>query len=120
MVLYIGTAVKCSFIFSELKRQCNVYPQSLVFGFPLSRKLDLSRKVWFPATYFQHKVIRQSSVQISLITQKFSASFFKNIKRKNRSEAFCVSSENILHLTFCGLKMWRKPNTKPTQIYTKL
>ena len=53
------------------------YQQSLVFGFPLSRKLDLSRKVWFPETYFQHKVIRQSSVQISLITQKISVSFFK-------------------------------------------
>ena len=87
----------------------------MVFGFLFSRKLGLSakiglsRKVWFPATYFQHKVIRQSSVQISLITQKFSASFFNNIKRKYRSEAFCVSSENILHLTFRGLKMWRKP-----------
>ena len=73
-----------------------------VFGFPLSRKLDLSRKVLFPATYFQHKVIRQSSVQISLITQNFSAAFLEIIKRKNRREAFCVSSENILHLTFCS------------------
>ena len=53
--------------------------------------------------YFQHKVFRQCLVQISLITQKFSASFFKNIKRKNRGEVFGVSSENILHLTFCGL-----------------
>ena len=69
---------------------------------------------------FSTKVFRQSSVQNSVITQKFSASFLKIIKRKNRSEAFCVSSENILHLTFCGLKMWRKCNTKPLQIYTKL
>ena len=75
----------------------------------MSRKLDLSRKVWFYATYFQHKVIRQSSVQISLITQNFSAAFLEIIKRKNRREALSVSSENILHLTFSGLAKWLNP-----------
>ena len=38
--------------------------------------------------------------------------------RKNRSEAFCVSSENILHLTFRGLFSGGKFSTKPIQIYT--
>ncbi len=28
---------------------------------------------------------------------------FARERGKYRSEAFCVSSENILHLTFCGL-----------------
>ena len=91
----------------------------MVFGFPLSRKLDLSRKVWFSAMYFQHKVFRQCSVQISLITQKFSASFFKNIKRKNRGEVFGVSSENILHLTSRGFMQWRFPAHGTSQIYRK-
>ena len=65
--------------FRNLKDNVTLLLQSLVFGFPLSRKLDLSRKDWFPATYFQHKVFRQSSVQISLITQNFSATFLKII-----------------------------------------
>ena len=80
------------------------------------QRLVCHAKFGFPQCIFNTKFFWQSSVQISLITQKFSASFFKNIKRKNRSEAFSVSSENILHLTFRGLKMWRKCNTKPSQI----
>ena len=40
----------------------------------------------------------------------------KKLFRKNRREAFSVSSENMLPTTFCGLKMWRKCNSKPSQI----
>jgi hypothetical protein len=40
---------------------------------------------------------------VSLITQNFSATFLEIFKRKNRREAFSVSSENILHLTFLRL-----------------
>ena len=69
---------------------------------------------------FTHLISTQSSVRVSIVTQDFSATNFKIFKRKNRREVFGVSSENILHLTFRGLKMWRKTSTKPTQIYTKL
>ena len=56
----------------------------------------------------------------SLSRKIFRLQFSLIFLRKNRSEAFCVSSENTLYTTFRGLKMWRKTSTKPTQIYTKL
>ena len=52
---------------------------------------------------FTHLISTQSSVRVSIVTQDFSATNFKIFKRKNRREVFGVSSENILHLTFCGL-----------------
>ena len=58
---------------------------------------------------FTHLISTQSSVRVSIVTQDFSATNFKIFKWKNRREVFGVSSENILHLTFRGLKMWRKP-----------
>ncbi|WP_203228802.1 hypothetical protein, partial [Flavobacterium sp. LMO6] len=39
---------------------------------------------------------------------KFFGYIFRNYITKNRSEAFSVSSENILHLTFRGLKIVAK------------
>jgi hypothetical protein len=39
----------------------------------------------------------------------FGNNFNKFLSEKNRGKAFSVSSENMLHTTFCGLKMWRKP-----------
>ena len=48
---------------------------------------------------FTHLISTQSSVRVSIVTQDFSATNFKIFKRKNRREAFGVSSENILHLT---------------------
>ena len=79
----------------------------------------------FPKKDFQHKVwfqflISQRIFPKRIFSTKFGFSFPLSRKifrlqfpliflRKNRSEALCVSSENILHLTFCGLKMWRKP-----------
>ena len=91
--------------FQNLKNQRNVYPQSLVFGFQMSRKLDLSRKVWFQF------LISQRIFSKRIFSTKFGFSFPLSRKifrlqfsliflRKNRSEAFCLSSENILHLTF--------------------
>ena len=52
---------------------------------------------------FTQLISTQSSVRVSIVTQDFSATNFKIFKRKNRREVFGVSSENILHLTFCGL-----------------
>ena len=56
---------------------------------------------------FTHLISTQSSVRVSIVTQDFSATNFKIFKRKNRREVFGVSSENILHLTFCSLAKWR-------------
>ena len=66
------------------------------------------------------KVFHKVGFSFPLSRKIFHLQFSLIFLRENRSEAFCVSSENILHLTFCGLKMWRKCNTKPSQIYTKL
>ena len=110
--------------FQNLKNQRNVYPQSLVFGFQMSRKLGLSRKVFrqrivsklLKFENFLWRFYTKFGFSFSLSREIFRLQFSLIILRKNRSEAFCVSSENILHLTFCGLKMWRICNTKPSQI----
>ena len=109
--------------FQNLKNQRNVYPQSLVFGFQMSRKLDLSCKVWFQFLISQRifsKRIFSTKFGFSfpLLLKIFRLQFSLIILRKNRSEAFCVSSENILHLTFHGLFSGGKFSTKPSQIYT--
>ena len=93
--------------FHELKNQRNVNPQSLV-------RFSIFCKVWFQF------LISQRIFPKRIFSKKFGFSFPLSRKifrlqfpliflRKNRSEALCVSSENILHLTFRGLKMWRKP-----------
>ena len=66
---------------------------------------------------FTHLISTQSSVRVSIVTQDFSATNFKIFKRKNRREVFGVSSENILHLTFCSLQKWRIISTKVTKYY---
>ena len=100
--------------FHELKNQHNVYPHRLV-------RFSIFRKVWFqflisqrifPKRIFSTKFGFSFPLSRKIFRLQFSLIFL----RKNRSEALCVSSENILHLTFCGLKMWRKCNTKLSQI----
>ena len=84
--------------FHELKNQRNVNPQSLV-------RFSIFRKVWFQF------LISQRIFPKRIFSTKFGFSFPLSRKilrlqfpliflRKNRSEALCVSSENILHLTF--------------------
>ena len=73
------------YIFTNWKIQRNVYPQSSVFGFKYHANLTCHAKFGFSFP-LSRKIFR---LQFSLI-----------FWRKNRSEAFCVSSENILHLTF--------------------
>ena len=104
----------CCIIFSELKKI-----NAKFFGkVRIVAQSKFSRNVWFqvfisqrifPKTYLQHKVYQQSSVRFSIFTQNFSVTISINSFRKNRREAFGVSSENMLHTTFRGLKMWRKP-----------
>ena len=91
------TAVKCSILFSELKNQHKAYPQSLVFGFKISRQLGLSNLVSrnvFSTQSFSAKFGSDFNFK-----QNFSVTFSLIFLRKNRSEAFSGSSENILHLT---------------------
>ena len=77
-------------------------------------------------TYFPENVSSAQSLSTKYgSVYNYHARFFGNnfnkfLSEKNRGKAFSVSSENMLHTTFCGLKMWRKTSTKPTQIYTKL
>ena len=99
---------------------------STKFGFRLSNvtptwfvELSFTQRIF--NTKFFGKVFRQSLVRISLIKQNFSAIFLLIFLRKNRSEAFCVSSENMLHTTGkgfarCGttndeLRAWKKSST---------
>ena len=49
----------------------------------------------------------RKTVKFFIITQDFSITIFINFLAKNRSEAFCVSSENTLYTTFCSYKKLR-------------
>ena len=94
----------CCIIFSELKKI-----NAKFFGkVRIVAQSKFSRNVWFqvfisqrifPKTYLQHKVYQQSSVRFSIFTQNFSVTISINSFRKNRREAFGVSSENMLHTT---------------------
>ena len=94
----------CCIIFSELKKL-----NAKFFGkVRIITQSIFSRKVWFQflisqrifsKTYFQHKGYRQSSVRFSIITQNFPITISINFFRKNRREAFGLSSENMLHTT---------------------
>ena len=94
--------------FHELKNSTQRLSTKFGFRFQISRKLDLSRKVWFqflisqrifPKRIFSTKFGFSFPLSRKIFRLQFSLIFL----RKNRSEAFCVSSENILHLTFRGL-----------------
>ena len=101
------TAVKCSILFSELKNQHKAYPQSLVFGFKISRQLGLSNLVSrnvFSTQSFSAKFGSDFNFK-----QNFSVTFSLIFLRKNRSEAFCVSSEkyiavNVSRLALSGVE----------------
>ena len=107
----------CCIIFSELKKLNATFIRKV----RIVTQSKFSRKVWFqvfisqrifPKTYFQHKVYRQSSVRFSIFPQNFSVTISINFFRKNRRKAFGVSSENMLHTTFCSLAKWRKSKHK--------
>ena len=90
--------------FHELKNSTQRLSTKFGFRFQISRKLDLSRKVWFQFLISQRifsKRIFSTKFGFSfpLLHKIFRLQFSLIILRKNRSEAFCVSSENILHLT---------------------
>ena len=94
--------------FHELKKINATFIRNVWFGFQFSAKFFAENCLWRFYTKF--------GFSFPLSRKIFRLQFLLIFLRKNRSEAFCVSSENILHLTFRGLKMWRKCNTKPTQI----
>ena len=95
--------------------------QSLV-RFSIFRKVFRLRIVFklLKSENFLWRFYTKFGFSFPLSRKIFRLQFSLIFLRKNSSEVLSVSSENILHLTFCGLKMWRKCNTKPLQIYTKL
>ena len=112
----------CCMIFSELKNST----QSLSSKFGLSRKVNFHAKFGFRFLFhngvsrkhiFQHKVYRQSSVRFSIFPQNFSVTISINFFRKNRREAFSVSSENMLPTTFRGFAMVGKSKHKSSILH---
>jgi hypothetical protein len=67
-VLYFRNLINKVTFISKVRFRLSIVTQTLSVG-----------KAWFHAMYFQHKVFRQSSVQISLITQNFSSTFLEII-----------------------------------------
>ena len=114
------TGVDSSIYFTNLKHNIK-----LIFGFQMSHEIGFSGKICFYTNLichakfsftqliFQHKVFSAKFGSGFNFKQIFSAIFSLIFLRKNRSEAFCVSSENMLHTTFCGFVMVgrRKPKT---------
>ena len=102
------------FIFSELKNTT----QRLYAKFGLSRNVkyqfSISLRI-FRKRNFNTKFIDKVGSVFNFRTRFFCNNFNKFFW-KNRRDAFSVSSENMLPTTFCGLKMWRKCTTKPSQI----
>ena len=137
------TDVAHSIIFSRTEKFNATFIHKVWFGFQFSAKFFVENCLWRFSTKFGfrfqilHKVFRLKIVFILLKSEnclwrfytKFGFSFPLSRKifhlqisliflRKNRSEAFCGSSENILCATFHGLFSGGKFSTKPLQIYT--
>ena len=107
-------------VFKLLKSENCLWRFSTKFGF----RFQILHKVFRLRIVF---ILQKSENCLWRFSTKFGFSFPLSRKifhlqisliflRKNRSEAFCGSSENILCATFWGLKMWRRAKTKPTQI----
>ena len=115
------TGVDSSIYFTNLKHNIK-----LIFGFQMSHEIGFSGKICFYTNLichakfsftqliFQHKVFSAKFGSGFNFKQIFSAIFSLIFLRKNRSEAFCVSSEkyiavNVLWLKNCGV------NATPSQ-----
>ena len=104
------TGVDSSIYFTNLKHNIK-----LIFGFQMSHEIGFSGKICFYTNLichakfsftqliFQHKVLSAKFGSGFNFKQIFSAIFSLIFLRKNRSEALCGSSENILCATFLRL-----------------
>ena len=110
------TGVDSSIYFTNLKHNIK-----LIFGFQMSHEIGFSGKICFYTNLichakfsftqliFQHKVFSAKFGSGFNFKQIFSAIFSLIFLRKNRSEAFCVSSEkyiavNVLRLALSGVE----------------
>ena len=122
------TGVDSSIYFTNLKHNIK-----LIFGFQMSHEIGFSGKICFYTNLichakfsftqliFQHKVFSAKFGSGFNFKQIFSAIFSLIFLRKNRSEAFCVSSEkyiavNVLRLVF----RWQFQHQAITNIYKSL
>ena len=97
------TGVDSSIYFTNLKHNIK-----LIFGFQMSHEIGFSGKICFYTNLichakfsftqliFQHKVFSAKFGSGFNFKQIFSAIFSLIFLRKNRSEAFCVSSEKYI------------------------
>ena len=94
--------------FRNLKDNATFYRKVWFSAFHCHANLICRAKFGFPQRIFNTKLFGKVRFRFHLSRKSFRQVFLKIIKRKNRSEAFCVSSENILHLTLSGLRKWQK------------
>ena len=97
------TDVAHSIIFSRTEKFNATFIHKVWFGFQFSAKFFVENCLWRFSTKFGLSFplsLKIFHLQISLI-----------FLRKNRSEAFCGSSENILCATFCSYKKLRTSYT---------
>ena len=104
------TDVAHSIIFSRTEKFNATFIHKVWFGFQFSAKFFVENCLWRFSTKF--------GFSFPLSRKIFRLQFSLIFLRKNRSEAFCVSSENTLYTTFHGLFSGGKFSTKPSQIYT--
>ena len=105
------TGVDSSIYFTNLKHNIK-----LIFGFQMSHEIGFSGKICFYTNLichakfsftqliFQHKVFSAKFGSGFNFKQIFSAIFSLIFLRKNRSEAFCVSSEKYIAVNVSRLK----------------
>ena len=89
--------------FRNLKKNVTFYCKVWFSAFHCHANLVFLAKLGFTQRIFNTKFFDKVRFRFYLSRKNFRQVFFKIIKRKNRSEAFSVSSENILHLTLYSL-----------------
>ena len=125
------TGVDSSIYFTNLKHNIK-----LIFGFQMSHEIGFSGKICFYTNLichakfsftqliFQHKVFSAKFGSGFNFKQIFSAIFSLIFLRKNRSEAFCVSSEkyiavNVLRLVAVVVCYYQAFTNIDKKIYKK-
>ncbi len=104
----------CCIIFSELKKtQRNVYRQSSDYHAKHIFTQRLVSGIDFTTNFPENVISAQKlSTKFGLVFNYHAKFFGNNFKKKsfgkNRGKAFGVSSENMLHTTFRGLKIVAK------------
>ena len=118
------TGVDSSIYFTNLKHNIK-----LIFGFQMSHEIGFSGKICFYTNLichakfsftqliFQHKVFSAKFGSGFNFKQIFSAIFSLIFLRKNRSEAFCVSSEKYIAVNGKRIAEVREKGSRNFQLY---